>query len=355
MRKLFHQRSAKSGLPPGTPVHVGEKRAQQTRVVVIEYDEAHANERVVEPGQIAALSPDGSGVVWVNVDGLHQVEVVEQVCERFGLHPLVIEDILHTDQRPKIEDYGEYLFIVLKSLYHIDEESGDPVVEQISLVLGPHFLLSFQEQEGDEFDPARERVRSNKGRLRKMGADYMAYTLIDLIVDRYFVILEQLGDRMEDLEEKLVTNPATETLQVIQHLKQEMVFLRKSTWPLREVVGSLERRESPLIQETTQVYLRDVYDHVIQVIDAVETYRDMLSGMLDIYLSSVSNRMNEVMKVLTVIATIFIPLTFIVGLYGMNFQFMPELKWRLGYPMVWLVMIGVVVVMVAYFRRRRWM
>jgi magnesium transporter len=281
--------------------------------------------------------------------------VLEQLGERFGLHPLVVEDILNTDQRPKLEDYGEYLFIVLKSHYHSDGESGDAEIEQISLVLGPNYVLSFQERAGDEFEPVRERIRSNKGRVRRQGADYLAYSLIDLIADTYFLVLERLGERMETLEEELVTDPTTETLQAIHKLKREMVFLRKSIWPLREVIGALERGESPLIQDTTGVYLRDVYDHIIQVIDTVETYRDMLSGMLDIYLSSVSNRMNEVMKVLTIIATIFIPLTFVAGVYGMNFKHMPELEWPWAYPLVWLAMIIIAGLMVAYFRRKRWL
>ena len=279
----------------------------------------------------------------------------KQLGERFGLHPLVVEDILNTDQRPKLEDYGEYLFVVLKSLYHSKIESDEPEIEQISLVLGPNYVLSFQERAGDEFEPVRERIRSDKGRVRKMGADYLAYSLIDLIVDTYFIVLEKLGERMEILEEELVLNPTTETLQAIHQLKREMVFLRKSTWPLREVIGALERGESPLIQDSTSIYLRDVYDHTIQVIDAVETYRDILSGMLDIYLSSISNRMNEVMKVLTIIATVFIPLTFIAGVYGMNFQHMPELAWPWAYPLVWAVMITIAAVMVVYFQRKRWL
>jgi magnesium transporter len=251
-----------------------------------------------------------------------------------------------------VEDCGEYVFVVLKML---SSDRNKITSEQISIVLGPDFVVSFQEREGDVFNPIRERIRIGRGRIRKMGADYLAYALLDSVVDNYFIFLEKLGDKIEFLEEELVTNPTTETLQTIHDLKTEMVFLRKSVWPLREIISGLERGESALIQESTEIYLRDVYDHTIQVIDTVETFRDMVSGMLDIYLSSVSNRMNEVMKVLTIIATIFIPLTLIAGIYGMNFQYMPELGWRWGYPMVWLIMLVIGALMLVYFRRERWL
>jgi len=293
-------------------------------------------------------------VTWINVAGLHQIEVLEKLNECFGLHPLVLEDILNTTQRPKIEDFGEYIYIVLKMLY-LPGPGQEAVTEQVSLILGPNYLISFQESAGDVFDPIRERIRNGKGRIRKLGADYLAHALLDAIVDHYFIILEKLGEDVEDLEETLTNNPTPRTMQAIHQLKRKMIFLRKSVWPLREVVGSLERGESPLIQQSTGIYLRDIYDHIIQVIDNIETFRDMLSGMIDIYLSSISNRMNEIMKVLTIIATIFIPLTFIVGLYGMNFKYMPELEWHWGYPLVLLLMLGVAVFMLFYFKRKKWL
>jgi magnesium transporter len=240
-------------------------------------------------------------------------------------------------------------------MLHYSEEEKETKAEQVSLILGSNYVISFQENEGDVFDPIRQRIRADKGRIRKMRADYLAYALMDAIVDSYFTILERLGERIEDFEEELVVNPTPETLQAIHHLKREMIFLRKSVWPLREVINRLERWESSLINKSTGIYLRDVYDHTIQVIDAVETFRDMLSGMLDIYLSSVSNRMNEVMKVLTIIATIFIPLTLVAGIYGMNFRFMPELEMPIGYPMVLLSMLFVGMLMVAYFRKKKWL
>jgi magnesium transporter len=293
-------------------------------------------------------------VTWINVDGLHQVDVLEKLGNCYGLHSLVLEDILTTDQRPKMEDYGNYLYVVLQMIH--DRGKGNRLeAEQVSLILGPNFLFSFQESPGDVFDPIRERLRSGKGRVRRMGADYLAYALLDAVVDYYFVILEKLGERIEVLEEILVTHPQTETLQEIHRLKREMIFLRKAVWPLREVISGLERGESSLVQKATQIYLRDVYDHVIQVMDSVETFRDMLSGMLDIYLSSISNRMNGIMKVLTVIATVFMPLTFLAGVYGMNFKYMPELEWRWGYPAVWCVMILVGMLMLLTFKKKRWL
>jgi magnesium transporter len=354
MPRLIKKRSRKAGLPPGTLVHIGEQKAEEVRIAVIDYDEARFQEKEIKMVEECFLFKDRPTVTWINVDGIHEVEVLELLGECFGLHPLVLEDILNTDQRPKMEDFSDYIFIVLKT-FSYNDQSDELEPEQISLILGPSFVLSFQERTGDVFNPIRERIRNGKGRIRRMGADYLAYCLLDSIVDHYFVVLEQVGEEVEFLEEELVTNPTPETLQTIHNLKRDMIFLRKSVWPLREVIGALERGELSLIRESTGIYLRDVYDHTIQVVDTIETFRDMISGMLDIYLSSVSNRMNEVMKVLTIIATIFIPLTLIAGIYGMNFQYMPELGWRWGYPVVWLVMLVIGVLMLVYFRRKKWL
>jgi len=354
MPRLIKKRSKKVGLPPGTLVHIGEQKAEKVSITVIDYDEARFQEEEIKTVEECFPFKDKPTVRWINVDGIHQVEVLELLGDCFELHPLVLEDILNTDQRPKLEDFGDYLFVVLKTFYYNDQ-SDEVEPEQISLILGPSLVLSFQERAGDVFDPIRERIRNGKGRIRRMGADYLAYALLDSVVDHYFVVLEQVGEKVEFLEEELVTNPTPETLQTIHSLKRDMIFLRKSVWPLREVIGALERGESSLIKESTGIYLRDVYDHTIQVIDTIETFRDMISGMLDIYLSSVSNRMNEVMKVLTIIATIFIPLTLVAGIYGMNFQYMPELGWRWGYPVVWLVMLVIGALMLVYFRRKKWL
>ncbi len=354
MTNTLRKRSQKTGLPPGALIHVGEQKSERTRITLLDYDEQRVVEKELPVVDECLRFKERSSVTWINVSGLHQVELLERLNDCFGLHPLVLEDVLNTDQRPKMEDFGDYLYIVLRML-DLDKKNENAIVsEQISLILGKNFVLTFQEKEGDLFDPLRERIRNGKGRLRKMGPDYLVHALLDAIVDQYFVVLEKLGERIEFLEEELITKPTPSTLHLLHQLKREMIFLRKSVWPLREVIGTLERGESSLIQASTNLYLRDIYDHTIQVIDNVETFRDMLSGMLDIYLSSISNRMNEIMKVLTIISTIFIPLTFIVGLYGMNFKFMPELEWPWGYPAVLLLMIGVTVFMLFYFRRKKW-
>ena len=355
MPRFIKKVSKTIGLTPGALVHVGKKKIEKVRIRLIDYDEAQLQEK--EPKTIEECFPfkDLPTVTWVNIDGLHDVKVMEKVGKHFCLHPLVLEDILNTEQRPKIEDFDDYIFVVMKMLYY-DANDGEIRAEQISIILGPNFVLSFQERVGDTFNPLRERIRGAKGRVRKMGPDYLTYSLLDAIVDNYFVVLEKLGEQIEGMEEELVSNPTPGTLQRIHNLKREMIFLRKSVWPLREVVSRLERGESELIKDSTGIYLRDVYDHTIQVIDTIETYRDMLSGMLDIYLSSISNRMNQVMKVLTIIATIFIPLTFVAGIYGMNFEYMPELRWHWFYPKAfWLVMLGIAAVMLVYFRRKRWL
>jgi len=354
MPRFIRRSSRKAGLVPGTPVHVGEIRTEKVKISFLDYDESNIQER--EVGTVEECFPfkETPTVTWINIDGLHKVDIIETLGRQFDLHPLVIEDIVHTGQRPKLEDYGQTLFFVLKMLRY-DKQKEEIEEEQVSLVLGPTWVISFQEREGDVFDPIRERLRTGKGRIRKMGADYLAYALLDAIVDHYFLLLETLGDRVEALGEELVRNPGPKALREIHTLKRELLFLRKSVWPLREVISGLQRGESPLFTEPTLVYLRDLYDHTIQVIDTVETFRDMISGMLDIYLSSVSNRMNEVMKVLTIIATIFIPLTFVAGIYGMNFQFMPELGWRFGYFAALGVMAVVAIVMMIYFKRKKWL
>jgi magnesium transporter len=344
--------STKAGLPPGTLVPVGVDRGGSVRITLLDYDEKHFEEKVVETIEETFPFKGTPTVTWVNVDGVQDTDLIERAGKHFGIHPLVLEDIVNTGQRPKMEDFGDYIFVVLKMLYLEKDEVRS---EQVGIILGRDFVLSFQERPGDVFEPIRDRLRNAKGRIRKMGADYLMYGLVDTIVDNYFAILEAFGERIECIEGELIDKPSPDTLQVIHSLKRELIFLRKSVWPLRELISGLERAESPLIADTTPIYLRDVYDHTIQVIDTVESYRDMVSGMLDTYLSSVSNRMNEVMKVLTIIATIFIPITFVAGIYGMNFQNMPELSWPWGYFGALSVMGGISIVMVVYFRRKRWL
>jgi len=342
------------GLPPGTPVHVGKRKAERVRITVIDYDEARVEEKEVKSVEECFPFRDKPSVTWINVDGLHDLEVMEKIGTHFGLHPLVLEGIVNTEQRPKMEDFTNCIFVVLKMLY-IEEENDEVAVEQVSLILGSNFVISFQEREGDVFEHIRERIRTAKGRIRKTGSDYLAYCLVDAIVDNYFLVLEKLSDKVELLEDELLPNPKPETLPAIQRLKRSLISLRRSVWPLREVVNSVERGDSALIKKATRLYLRDVYDHTIQVIDTIEALRDTVAGILDIYLSSMSNKMNEVMKVLTLVATIFIPLTFIAGIYGMNFKYMPELEWRFGYAVVWIVIGVVVVSMLFHFKRKKWL
>jgi magnesium transporter len=354
MLKLFRKTARKVGLPPGTLVQVEEKKAEKVRISLIDYDEAQLQEK--EAATIEECFPfkDRPTVTWINIDGIHQADILEKIGAHFGIHSLVLEDIMNPGQRPKIEDFENYIYVIAKMIY-FDDKKNDIEAEQVSIILGPNFIISFQEKEGDIFNSIRERIRKARGRIRKMKPDYLAYALLDTIVDHYFIVLEKLGEKIEGMEEELVTKPTPETLQSIHILKRELIFLRKSIWPLREVISVLERGESSLIDESTGIYLRDVYDHTIQVVDTIETFRDMVSGMLDIYLSSISNKMNEVMKVLTIIATIFIPLTFVAGLYGMNFKYIPELEWRWGYFAALFVMVIISFGMVMYFRNKKWL
>jgi magnesium transporter len=363
LRRIY-KRSKKIGAPPGSLIHIGEKRAGKPKITIIDYDEQNFEEKVVDRVEDTFPYKEKPTVTWINIDGIQQTDVLEKIGRHYDLHPLVLEDILNTDQRPKMEDYGDFIYIVLKMLSlnnkTANEDTEDGVrtseveAEQISLVVGRNFVISFQEAEGDLFDPIREHIRTNKGRIRKMGADYLAYTLLDIIVDNYFAVLEKCGERIEVLEDYLTTDPTTQSLHSLHLLKREMIFLRKSTWPLRELISGLERSQSALITPATITYLRDVYDHTIQVIDTIETYRDMLSGMVDTYLTSISNRTNEVMKVLTIIATIFIPLSFVTGVFGMNFKNMPLLDWPGGFYASIALMVLMGLVMLSYFKTKKW-
>ena len=354
MLGLIEKTSRKVGLPPGTLVHVGEKKSDEVKITIIDYDEAQFQEKEAKTIEECLPFKETPTVTWINIDGIHRMEVIEGIGKAFSLHPLLMEDVVNTEQRPKMEDFDDYVFVVLKMLSY-DEKNNEIKAEQISLVLGTNLVISFQEGEGDIFGPIRERIRNGRGRIRKMGADYLAYALIDAVVDSYFIMLDKLEEKMEDIEEELLVNLGPETLNAIHVLRRKMIFLRNQVWPLREVVAGLEKAESPLIHESTVIYLSDVYDHTIQVIETIEKFRDMLTGTVDIYLSMTSNKMNEVMKLLAIIATIFMPLTFIVGIYGMNFKYMPELEWYWGYPLILFVMVAISILMLVYFRRKKWL
>jgi magnesium transporter len=352
VRRIIRPTKKKAGSAPGTLVYTGHDREEPVRISIVEYDE----EKVVEG---VLTEPDFEGargrppVTWINIDGLNDLDLIQKVGNVFDLHPLTLEDLVSTGQRPKHEEYDDYLFVVLRMLT-LEEESWRVNSEQVSLILGDGYVLSFQERTGDVWDPVRERIRTGT-RIRKRQSDYLAYALIDAVVDHYFHVLERIAERVEELEVEVFKTPEIETMHAIHNLKHEMLVVRRAVWPLRELTSALTRTESPLISEETQIFLRDVHDHTVQVIDTTETFRDMISGLMDLYLSSVSNRMNEIMKVLTIMASIFIPLTFLAGVYGMNFQFMPELSIPWAYPALLGLMAAVGLGLVAFFRKRGWL
>lgn len=342
----------KLGAPPGTLVYYGEDHTDKVKITLIEYNDGEFIEKSFFDISECIDQVDPKMIKWINVDGIHDVSLIEKIGQHFNIHPLTLEDVVNTHQRAKFEDYDNYVVAIMKMIYYDTELSS----EQLTVVLMEGMVISFQEvYGGDAFDLIRNRIRQGKGRIRKMGADYLAYALIDAVVDCYFTVLEKIGDRIELLEEELITDPTKETMEQLHHMKREMIFVRKAVWPMRELINNLERSETDLVKPSTDIYLRDVHDHTIRVIDTVETYRDLLSGMMDIYLSSVSNRMNEVMKMLTIITTIFVPVTFIAGVYGMNFDYMPELHSKWGYPLTWAVMLIIIISLLVYFRRKRWL
>jgi len=352
-RTRYQRHSGKSGQAPGTLIHVGRKRTEKTRIVAIDFDALRIQENITPTLSELSNFKSGSANVWVSIEGLHEIELINSIGDCFQIHGLVKEDILNTTQRPKIENFDDYLFIVMKMLDY-DDKAEAINSQQISLVVGANFLLSFQEGVDDPFDPLRQRIRAESSRLRMSGTDYLAYCMVDIIVDNYFVVLDKLAERIELVEEELVRNPKPDILRVIHKLKTDLIFLRRSVWPLREIINRLINEDSPLVKDSTRPYLRDVFDHTIHAVDTIETFRDIVSGMLDIYLSSVSYKLNEIMKVLTIIATIFIPLTFLAGWYGMNFKNMPEIDSPWGYPLVIVAAIIITFSMLIFFRRKKW-
>lgn len=354
----------KAGLSPGTPVHVGAQVDQEVTITVTCYDAEHFDCTRFTPDRAKeCLFPrPGARITWINIDGLRRVDLIEKLCTAFRVNPLVLEDILNTTQRPKVDIFDDYLFIVLKMhTLSPPEQFAGLAPEQISLLLGANFLITFQERQKPVFDQVIKRLAENKGRIRKMGADYLAYALTDAIIDHFFTILERTGEEIESIEEQLLAHPDPETLQKIHVMKRKILLLRKSVWPLREVISALQREDVPIITPALTHYLKDLYDHTIHIIDTVETFRDIIAGMLDIYLSSLSFRMNEIMKVLTMFTALFIPLSLITGIYGMNFNTerspwnMPELNWYLGYPTALGLMVVVGIGLLAFFKRKKWL
>jgi len=350
-RRLVNWPGGAPGASPGTVVYTGPRKVEQVTFDLVRYDETNFHE--VHPDTLDACFPIGpERVTWVNVDGLHETEQLQRLGDLAQLHPLVVEDMVSTGQRPKVEDYETQLFIVMRMLRVRAE--GQIEEEQLSLILGPDSVITVQEMPGDVLDPVRVRLRSGTGRSRRLGPDYLAYAIMDAVVDAYFTVVEKLSDRLVTLEEDVLNDPKPSIIADMHHVRGELMVMKRAVWPLRDLFNALIRDETNLIAAETKIFLRDAHDHAVQVIDTVEALRDVLNGLTDLYFTTVSNRMNEVMKVLTVIATIFIPLTFLVGVYGMNFRRMPELELAWAYPVLWGVMVVLVLGMVLYFRRKGW-
>jgi len=354
MSKTKSAISKKVGLPPGALIHVGKKKTEKVKISVIDYDATEFSENEYETIEECFSFREKNSVTWINIDGLHDTSLIAKIGKEFNLHPLLMEDILNTRHRPKLEEFDDCLFLTLKML-GVAADGNSIVSEQVSFVLGEGWVISFQEEEGDVFHTLRQRLRENKGLTRKRGADYLLYRLIDTVVDNYFLVTEHIGEENERIEEKVLSAADTKTLQQIQRQKKLLISFRRSIGPLREAVGALQKESVSLIQESTIRYLRDVYEHIIQVNDSIDSQREMIANIMDLYLSGVSNRMNQVMQVLTIISTIFIPLTFLAGIYGMNFDNIPELHWKYGYFGVWGVMFVVLIAMLFYFRKKKWL
>ena len=357
MRKNKRHHSKKIGLPPGSLVYVGDAESKQLdapRVSKISYDASGLVECELPVNELANFKPDQNKKIWLNVHGVHDVKLVKQIGDLFNLHPLVLEDILNTEQRPKLDEFDEYVFLETR-LFYYHAESMSTSSEQISLVLGRNFLLTFQERSTGAFEPIRERLRATRAPIRELGVDYLAYALLDSVVDRYFSVLEEVGEASESLEEALLNNPSNAELHSIHQLKHASIELRRAVWPLREVINSLTRNEKGFFKPATMPYLRDVYDHTVNFIESLESIRDTLSGMMDIYMASVSQRVNLEVRALTVVAMLFMPATLIAGIFGMNFHWMPWISDRNGFWWALSIMAGIALLMILIFWRRQWL
>jgi len=352
MKRRRHNSTKKVGLPPGTLLSSGFDLNIKTKVHVIDFSETTFYEKdILSIDELRAFQQKDT-TTWIDIVGASKIEFLDSVSQLFGIHKLVLEDMLNTAHRPKIEDYDDYLFLITKN---IQLQEGELFIEQISLIIGKNYVISFAENNATVFEGVRNRLRSGKTNLHKIGPDYLGYALLDILVDNYFIALEHIGDELDTLEENVLLGADPAQIRDIQRLRTDLLFLRKAIWPLREMLSTVERGSSELIDPQTHLYIRDVYDHVVQILDSIDTYREIVNGLMDIYLSSISNRMNEVMKLLTVISTIFIPLTFLAGIEGMNFKVMPELDWPYGYPVLLLCMALIVIGMVRFFKNKQWL
>lgn len=339
--------------PPGTVHYKGKKQSVVTAIDIINYNKEDYHKIETQNVEEAFHFKGNNQVTWINVNGLNNTAEIEKLGTHYGLHPLTLEDIVNTTHRPKIDEFDNYLFVILKMLYFKNEEL---VYEQVSMVVGEDYVLTFQEADGDIFDDLRERITSGKGRVRSLGADYLMYAIIDAVVDHYITVIEAFGDKIEEIEDRVFEGDSDDntTPTIIQGLKREVLKIRRSVFPLREVISHLDKIEHTIIDVRTHNFLRDLFDHIVQVNESIEMYREMVWSLLDMYMTIISNKMNEVMKVLTIIATIFIPLTFIAGIYGMNFDNMPELHYKYSYFILLGLMVFIFLMMLLYFRKKKW-
>ncbi|RCW91261.1 magnesium/cobalt transporter CorA [Winogradskyella arenosi] len=354
VKKRTHNYKKHAGKAPGTLVYTGVKTEKKLKIESFDYTKDSLVEKALTNIEEAQTFKDTSSVTWINIDGLNAIDEIENIGKQYNLHPLVLEDIVNTTQRPKIDEYEDYLFIVLKMLYYDQDEKI--IIEQVSFILGKNYVLSFQEAEGDVFDNVRDRLRAGNGRIRGLQSDYLLYALIDAVVDHYFSIIETLGNKIEDLETDLFAGNSRENINIeVQQLKREILKVRRAIFPLREIINRVEKGEHELIFQRTLTYYRDIYDHLIQVSENIDIYREMIWSLMDMYMTTISNKMNEVMKVLTIMSSIFIPLTFLAGIYGMNFTYIPELQYRNGYFILLGVMLVIFIALLIYFKRKKWL
>ncbi|MEQ1778688.1 MAG: magnesium/cobalt transporter CorA [Nitrosomonas sp.] len=345
----------KSGLPPGTLIHIGEKHASECKISVTQYNvDTLIKHEITSISELKQLQ-NNELITWVNVDGLSDIHIVEGIGQELNIHPLVLEDILSTHQRPKLEEYEDFLYLVIKGISINEKKDFSLQYEQISILLLANHVITFKEKTDDTFDPIYNHLQNHNGRLRQLGSDYLAYVILDTIVDEYFIVEDGLDEIIDPLEDNILFNSNKEMLQTVQQIRRGLISMKRNISPLRELLATIQRADTPLLKEKTLRYYGDVYDHVLRVTDALESYRERISAMHDIYLSSISNKMNETMKILTIFASIFIPLTFIAGIYGMNFEYMPELKWRWAYPTLWVIFITIGVGLLAFFKKKKWM
>jgi magnesium transporter len=350
----FVPRASAKDMPPGTIEYVGKPREEKTRIDLIEYNESEVAEYKIERPEQLKEHLENNKVKWIRITGVHDAEVITRIGELFQINQLELEDLSNTSQRPRMEERDHYIFQMFKALL-LNPDEKDVLIEQVSIILGENYVISFHETEPELFETLRKRILSGKGRVRKMKSDYLAFALADILIDQYFLILEDIGDTIENIENELIANPGAANQEAIYRMKRRLVYVGRTIWPVRELINEVERSDHFLIQEDSRIYFRNIYDHTVQIIETLDSLRDLTSSMMDLYLSSVSLKLNEIMKVLTIFSALFIPLTFLAGVYGMNFKFLPELEWRWGYFVFWAICVLATIFMIIYFKRKKWM